>query len=172
MVVDKEEKYLAFLSHHNKPRCLDGGSPLPTGMESHSRSPRQLGRGPFPALMKCRLHLTPHRGPCRASCGTASSVAQVPGGGTAHDPRPGAGRAQSSADAQGNRLGKAKLQIYRPGRSLVQPGAPVRVPAYWEHLGQHSPVREKSSGKAGAMGSRNGKQLPLDQSWWEQLGSA
>lgn len=48
MVVDKEEKYLAFLSHHNKPRCLDGGSPLPTGMESHSCSPRQLGRGPFP----------------------------------------------------------------------------------------------------------------------------
>lgn len=38
MVVDKEEKYLAFLSHHNKPRCLDGGSPLPTGMESHSCS--------------------------------------------------------------------------------------------------------------------------------------
>lgn len=38
MVVDKEEKYLAFLSHHNKPRCLDGGSPLPTGMESHSYS--------------------------------------------------------------------------------------------------------------------------------------
>lgn len=38
MVMDKEEKYLAFLSHHNKPRCLDGGSPLPTGMESHSYS--------------------------------------------------------------------------------------------------------------------------------------
>lgn len=38
MVVDKEEKYLAFFSHHNKPRCLDGGSPLPTGMESHSCS--------------------------------------------------------------------------------------------------------------------------------------
>lgn len=65
MVVDKEEKYLAFLSHHNKPRCLDGGSPLPTGMESHSRSPRQLGRGPFPCAyeMPAPPNATPRPSP-------------------------------------------------------------------------------------------------------------
>lgn len=46
------------------------------------------------------------------------------------------------------------------------------APAYWEHLGRHSPAREESSDEAGATGSHNGKQLPPGWSWWEQLGSA
>lgn len=73
MVVDKEEKYLAFFSHHNNPRCLDGGSPLPTGMEIHSRSPRQLGRGPFPSAYETPAPPRAAPRPRRASHGTATS---------------------------------------------------------------------------------------------------
>lgn len=84
MVVDKEEKYLAFLSHHNKRRCLDGGSPLPTGMESHSSS-RSSSAEALSLLLRnasstSRLAGIPRHG---------SLPSRVPGGGTAHDPAPG-----------------------------------------------------------------------------------
>lgn len=58
MVMDKEEKYLAFLSHHNKPRWLDGGSPLPTGMESHSCS--RASSAEALSLLLCNASPTSH----------------------------------------------------------------------------------------------------------------
>lgn len=129
MVVDKEEKYLAFLSHHNKPRCLDGGSPLPTGMESHSRSPGQLGRGPFPHTYE--MPAPPNTAPW-PSPGThgathgATSVTHVPSGDAAHDSH---SRGDTAWSSVGNLLGKVKLQIWCWCRSLVQLGAAPCMPA-------------------------------------------
>lgn len=62
MVVDKEEKYLAFRSHHNRARCLDGGRHFP--QEWRATAAPCAAEALSPVLMKCWLHLTQHRGAC------------------------------------------------------------------------------------------------------------
>lgn len=98
-------------------------------MESHSRSPGQLGRGPFPHTYE--MPAPPNTAPW-PSPGThgathgATSVTHVPSGDAAHDSH---SRGDTAWSSVGNLLGKVKLQIWCWCRSLVQLGAAPCMPA-------------------------------------------
>lgn len=136
MVVDKEEKYLAFFSHHNKPRCLDGGSPLPTGMEIHSRSPRQLGRGPFPGVYK--VTAPPHtvRGILHPPSPSPALLLQSHSTASSH------GTAMSCtllAPSHGTAMSRTLLALSRGTATSCSLPASSRPPPGLSHV-SHSPV--------------------------------